>query len=385
MAAHSQTSQATGNGSFPVVIENDTHGRWADGQIYVTVLGQATPGNWSYLRPDGTVKHIDHNDANAPGHLEKNGRNYPNMSFTVEQASTVPMQSPRLEGARMYISAGSPMYIPVSDDDKGWGGPDLHNPQDPNADVYFDWYEFTYSYDPGAPVPFGGNTTQVDMFGIPLTARLQQASSGYDQSVGITLTREQNYAQYGETVGPAFQSLAGDYRIVAPRSSSAFAGGGKYGDLIQPAIDAAWQKWATDGFTLTRLNQTFSGRVVEGRLEFTKDGQGPHYLDKPTSADVVQCAGALVPPAPEKVVERELGAELGAAFNRGVSGNTTTWYQPSDYYTHEPSNDYAAFFHRISIDHRAYGFPYDDVNDQSSVKILPNTEPPSAVTIGVGW
>jgi Beta-1,3-glucanase len=368
-----------------VVFENNTQGRWANGQIYITVLGQASPGHWSYLLPDGTLKPIDHRDADAPGHLEKNGRNYPNMSFTVEEAPTLPMPLPHLEGARMYLSAGSPMYIPVSEDDSGWGGPDLHNPQDPNADVYYDWYEFTYAYDGNSPVPFGGNTTQVDMFGIPLTVRLQQASTGYDHTVGIAVSRDESFAQYASSVGSPFQSLAGEYRILAPRSSAAFASGGEYGDVLQPAIDAAWDEWTTSGFTLTRLNQTFSGQVVDGRLRFTKDGQGPYFLDKPTTADVVQCAGALVPPEPEKVVERELGAEIAAAFNRGVASATGTWYQPGDYYTHEPSNDYAGFFHRISIDHRAYGFAYDDVNDQSSVKILPNTEPPSALTIGIGW
>ncbi len=61
------------------------------------------------------------------------------------------------------------------------------------------------------------------------------------------------------------------------------------------------------------------------------------------------------------------------------------WSQPRDHYKHEPSNDYARFFHRISIDHRAYGFANDDANDQSSVKILANAEPPSALTIGIGW
>ncbi len=54
------------------------------------------------------------------------------------------------------------MYIPIASNDSGWGGPDPQNPNDPNANVYFDWYEFTYHY---GVIPFGGNTTQVDQFG----------------------------------------------------------------------------------------------------------------------------------------------------------------------------------------------------------------------------
>lgn len=55
------------------------------------------------------------------------------------------------------------------------------------------------------------------------------------------------------------------------------------------------------------------------------------------------------------------------------------------YYTGPAKNDYAGFFHTVGLDRRAYGFPYDDVNDQSSVQILGNSEPPTGLTLGVGW
>ena len=44
-----------------------------------------------------------------------------------------------------------------------------------------------------------------------------------------------------------------------------------------------------------------------------------------------------------------------------------------------------AYFHSISIANRSYAFAYDDVNDQSSVRILGNSNPPSLLTIGIGW
>jgi hypothetical protein len=34
---------------------------------------------------------------------------------------------------------------------------------------------------------------------------------------------------------------------------------------------------------------------------------------------------------------------------------------------------------------RSYAFAYDDVNDQSSVRILGNSNPPSRLTLGIGW
>ncbi|NEA54014.1 hypothetical protein G3I60_07560 [Streptomyces sp. SID13666] len=111
-------------------------------------------------------------------------------------------------------------------------------------------------------------------------------------------------------------------------------------------------------------------------------GVGPFTLNKPTSPDVVACAGA---PAAGSDTEKQLGAEFCAALNRGVALDATTWYTPSASYTGAVKNDYAAFFHTVGINKRAYGFPYDDINDQSSVQILNNANPPTALTLGIGW
>jgi len=374
------TPTVGGNGTFPFILQNNTRGVWANSQVYVLILGQATPGQWSYLKSDGTLVHINHLDANAPNHVTKNGVNYANMSFSLAEASTVLIPT-HLDGARLYISLGSPMYIPIAPDDSGWGGPNLSNASDPNADVYFDWYEFAYQY---GVKPFGGNTTQVDMFGFPMTARLQQTATGYDQTAGITLTRDQVYSQYATTVGPAFKPLATPYRILAPRSSTSFAPGGSQGNYMETAIDQMWNYYTTNPFTLTRQGVTFSGGVVNGQLQFTRNGAGPFFLNKPTSSDVLACSGTLASGGMSSQA-LELGAEVCAALNRGVALNTANWYTPTAYYTASIQNEYAGFWHQIGIDHRAYGFPYDDVNDQSAVKILPNANPPSSVTIGIGW
>lgn len=367
-------------GSFPVTVVNNTRGTWSDAQVYVTVMGQSSPGQWAYLRTDGTLRAINHNDENAPGHLTKNGRNYANMSYSLAQARTVDMP-PRIEGARMYVSYGEPMYFPISPDDRGWGGPDLNNPGDPNINVNFDWYEFTYVHGQTA---FGGNTTQVDMFGFPMTARLTQSAIGYDQTIGITATRDQVRAQFQQAVSGPFDGLLDSLRILAPRSSASFRPGGANANHLQSYIDAVWNQYTANQFTLTRLNQTFTGRVSGGRLQFTKDGAGPFHLNKPTTADVFACSGALAGPGMH-VTELELGAEFCAAFNRGVAADTSKWWQASSYYAGATDNEYSAFFHTVGLDHRAYGFPYDDVNDQSTVKILPNADPPTSLTITVGW
>ena len=368
-------------GSFPLRLVNETHGRWSDRQIYVTVLGIGGSGRWSYLRPDGTMAPLDHTMASAPGHLEKDGHAYPNMSFTLARASTV-MLPATIVGARIYISMGSPMFLAVNADDNGWAGPNLLDPSDPNYDVYFDWYELTYKY---GVIPFGGNTTQVDMFGLPLVVRLRQRSSDYDRVTGIRLTRQEVYARYRAEVGREFRSLAGRYRILAPHVAPRFEPGGTDRGYLNSEIDAAWSQWATNGFAVSHLGQSFTGRVIGDVLSGTMDGTQAFSLAKPTSSDVLGCSGSLASPG-MSTADLALGAVLCAALSRGVAARPTAlWYRPSAYYTAQPDNEYAGFFHSIAIGHRAYGFPYDDVNDQSSVAILPDANPPSSLIITVGW
>ncbi|MFD4244954.1 glycoside hydrolase family 64 protein [Streptomyces sp. NPDC058525] len=368
-----------GAGSFPITFQNNTRGAYTDAQIHVTVLGQVTPGQWSYMKPDGTMARISHLDADAPGHLVKRGVNYPDMSFTLaEVGGTVP-SPPAIRGGRIYLSLGSPVFIPVSPDDQGWGGPDPRNPDDPNSDVYYDWYEYTYVH---GEVPFGGNTTQVDQFGFPITSRLRQTSSGYDNTQGITTGRAELMQRYAAAVGPAFGPLRSEHRIVAPRSSGLFQPGGARQDHLTAAIDQAWAHYTAHPFTLSRLGETFSGRVTGSTLTFSKNGAGGFTLRKPTSPEVMACSGAM---ASGNDTEKQLGAEFCAAFNRGVALDTTAWYRPEAYYSGAAKNDYAGFFHTVGLERRAYGFPYDDINDQSSVQILGNSGPPTGLTLGIGW
>lgn len=379
------TSGCGGPGTFPVRFVNNTNGAYADSQIYVTILGQGVPGQWSFLKPDsgGVWTHIDYTMTNAPGHLTKNGVNYPNMSFTLAQASTITFPN-HVEGGRIYLSVGSPVYIPVSPDNAGWGGPDLLNPNDPNANVYFDWYELGYAY---GQFGFGGNTTQVDQFGFPMTARLQQASTGYDSTVGITATRASVLSGYQNTVGSAFKGLANQYRIVAPRTAASFHPGGANAGYLQSVIDQFWSYYSTHQWSEVHDGRTFTGRIINGVLTGTKDDGSAFNVPKPDTTNVFECSGPLALPNSQGGTDttREVGRDLCAAFNRGVGMTPASWYDASKYYLTNPKNDYAAYFHGISIGKRSYAFAYDDVNDQSSVRILGNSNPPSLLTLGIGW
>jgi hypothetical protein len=372
-----------GPGTFPLILENRTNGAWSDSQIYLTILGMATPGEWSYLKPNGVWTHINYGDTNAPGHLTKDGRNFPNMSFSLAQTKKITMPT-RTEGGRVYLSLGSPLFIPVSPDNRGWGGPDLRNPTDPNRNVYYDWYEFTYIH---GQVAYGGNTTQVDQFSFPLTAHLVQTSSGFDSTLGITRTRSQVFSGYQSFVSSPYKGLANTYRIVAPRTANAFQPGGPQGNLMQGYIDQVWSKFSAQQWTQVHDGRKYTGRIVGGVLTGTKDDGSPFRVAKPNSTQVFECSGPLALGNDQggSDTTREVGRDFCAAFHRGVALNPADWYNPARYYQSTPRDDYSAYLHTVSLGGKAYAFAYDDVNNQSSVQILGNANPPTSLTLGIGW
>ncbi|MFD7082232.1 beta-1,3-glucanase family protein [Streptomyces sp. NPDC059918] len=387
-----------GAGTFPLKIDNPS-----GMDLYVTVVGQATPGHYSFLRPDGSLAAVYHPaDPDGPDSDQKDGKGYPKMSMKLSDLGDGFTLPSHLEGSRIFLS-DHPLYMDAAKnaagnyDDSGYGQPDRHNPADPNRDTRYDFFEYTFR---NGKVAFGGNTTQVDGFSLPVKAELKQESSHFDRTVGIDgKTAADVIAAYRDSpvVGGPFKDLVdpSGTRITAPRSATGFRDGGAAAHYFDPAIDKAWQKWA-DGFKMTDGDNVYRGRTTSGdggaRLSYEKvrkeNGKETVVesgsVAKPSTADVAACAGTLAQgTGTDKFVE----AHLCAAFNRGVALNDpATWNDASTYYDRKsgvPFNDYAAFFHSISIDGLAYAFAYDDVHDKSSVMILPNSGAPTGLTLTV--
>ncbi len=372
------SASAAPAGSFPLDLVNNTHGHWPDGKVYFTIFGQTASGDYAYVKSNGTTVPFSTSLASAPGHLEKNGTGYANMSFTLAQAKSVPMP-PSLISTRIYVSLGAPMYIGIPAPN-AYTGPSATNTTDPNYRTYYDWYEFNYT--PGS-ASFFGNTTPVNMFGLPLLATVKQTATHFNQTRGIRLTRAQVYARYRATVKPPFKALANQYRILSPDGTPAFASGAGAG-YLQSAIGAAWKQWQS-GFSLSTAGTTFTGKVSGNTLSGTTNTGASFSITEPTTGNVFACDGTLAQPGASSA-SAELGADLCAAFNRGVVAEpTANWYTAAKYYKQAPYNQYAGFFHSISIGHAAYGFPYDDVNQQSSTSALPNSQAPTSLTLTVGW
>ncbi|CAF0857402.1 unnamed protein product [Didymodactylos carnosus] len=314
---------ASGNGALTVKVINGTGGAYRDNQIYWGVLGiNPATKQWSYLDRLGQLKPVSEGLNNAADHLSKNDVNYANIYCTISEASWVNL--PKLDSGRMFLSLGSPCYIKTFDN--GFAGPDINNPSDPNLNIYFDFIEFTVN-DSG----YHGNTTRVDGFAFPLQHRLVNRAGNYDKTVGELEfeTRESLFSKYRTEVPDEFKSLAdiqAPYRIVAPIHGS-FATGGANGDYF-----AGYSKYNTQEILL-----------CNGRLQESPD--------------------------------------IGSAINRHVFENKSDWINVTNYYKAAPANFYAKFWHDHSINGLAYGFPYDDFNDQASYL---QVHDPKALIIRVG-
>jgi len=189
------------------------------------------------------------------------------------------------------------------------------------------------------------DTSRVNSWGLPLVIHLHN-SDGSDTYVGddyqlFSESRSAVFTQYENYVPAAFQTTAtadAPYQILAPGSVAAFQSGG---------ADA---------------NYMVSYAASVGATE--------------TTQEVFGCAGGGSP---------ALNGDptLCAALNRGVAQDSATVQDtPADYYQTAPFNYYSAFWHSVAINNLQYGFPYDDVDGQSSDF---NTADAQYVQVGIGY
>ena len=290
----------------------------SDNQVYVTVIGQTTPGQWSWIDQNGVAHAIDHDAANAADHLTKNGVNYADMSFTLAQAGNFQMP-PELEGARIFLSEKQPLYIAISPDNKGWAGPNPANPADPNYSTVYDWYEMTFK---NGAVPFGGNTTQVDQFGFPFSVTVTQNSSGFSGTSGLALSRDQVFQQFKATEPSAFQSLivndanGSPVRILSPRTVQP----GALATWLDSPINDFWTTYQTNQFNYNGPGYTVHGNVNASdqfvySVTPTGGSTSVYTMTMPTTAQTFAADGPFVGTG----AQGAFLAELDAAFNRGVA------------------------------------------------------------------
>lgn len=393
--------QATGGGgdwnertTFNIL--NRTRGRWADQQVYWSIIGKSwDTGQFVWVNAQGQQVPMSVADNGA---LVKNGETYTNYFHRLSDLPSVTIDP--INSARILFSVGSPMYIKVVVDGNGqigYAGANIENPTDPNLDVYFDFGEMAILPKDRDDRGIFVNTTRVDHFGFPLQLRVQ-GLGGYDETVGekvAELTRDQVFSRFIERVPFEFRHLAqapyAPYRIVAP-AHGGFNTGQVHGYYLQPYIDAVWNRYRSQDlvFTLQNLG-TFSGRVYGDTFLFTGGHQDGvfHVNGKPDTQMVLLGAGLLADAAnaaPEDIgTQLQIQAQVTAAFNRHVIESPGQWYDAASHYpAGQPANWYAWFWHQGDIAHHnlAYGFSYDDVGGHSPSL---HTDSPTTVTYTIGW
>lgn len=386
----------TWNERTTFVVQNLTRGRWANAQVYYSIIGKSwQTGQFVWVNAAG--QQIPMSDADN-GALVKNGERYTNYFHRVSDLPQVTIAP--INSARILISVGSPMYIKVVRDvngNIGYAGANIENPTDPNLDVYFDFGEMAIlprsMGNPGIYV----NTTRVDHFGFPLRLRVQ-GLNGYDRTVGErieTLTRDDVISRFVARVPTPFKPLGQapytPFRVIAPAHAN-FGSGKPNAGYLQPYIDQVWARYRNEDlvFTLPNLG-TFRGRITGDSFRFTGGNEnGVFYINGKPDTQMVFLGNGLLNDArnaaPQHIgTQLQIQAQVAAALNRHVIESPANWHNRNAFYpAGSLANWYAKFWHDsdISYDFLAYGFSYDDVGDHSPSL---HTNAPTTVTYSVGW
>jgi len=266
----------------------------------------------------------------------------------------------------------------------GYAGPNPLNATDPNINIHYDWYEFTYGANGGIYI----NTTQVDEFGLPMTLDVWGASETFHMQVGIIESIAALDQEFAAETPVAFHvTPPSPLRIFAPAHST-FDTGEVNANYFDSYISSVWSYYASNPLTVMLFGgaREFVGKTQGTQFVFTEVNlnngayQGGTYtVAQPTTQNVLYCNGPL---ASGNTVEAALEAQFCAAFNRHVMGSYAQWTQPSAYYPAAPANYYAQFWHNHSIGGLSYGFAYDDVNNQSSTI---TTATPEHMALGISY
>ena len=337
-----------------IELNNKTNGKYSDSEIYWCILGNNENNQLCYMDKDGNMIPA----SESLNTVEVNGTKYANIYHTLAESDHV--YAPTIRSGRMYLSYGKPVYVKFNGS-TGYAGPDLNNPGDVNANTLFEFAEFTIE-----GKNYWGNTTRVDYFCFPMVTRLIGGSlyGGYDNVVGDIGTRDEIFTAFKNEVPNEYKSLVRDDRIIAPCKST-FNVGETNGNYFDNYINEFWNKYANEDLRFSSESGSFVGRVVGNQMRFTREGDSTvYYVDKPNTQEVLEGKGAF---DRGNGVEKAIEAQLCAAFNRGVATEPDKWYTPSQYYKNSVANFYAGFFHEHSVLGKAYGFCYDDVNDQSTL------------------
>ncbi|WP_245566863.1 glycoside hydrolase family 64 protein [Jonesia quinghaiensis] len=272
------------------------------------------------------------------------------------------LKVPRGFSGRVYFSFGEELPFSLTQD--GLVQPAPWAPGDPTEDILFDWTEFTYN-DAGLWI----NSSQVDMFALPhavsvtgadgKTSTTGQVVPGGREAVVDTLAADPVWA--GSVITRDDGTVL---RVLAPGKAASVGLMSK--NYLDSYISTAWASYTDRDLKVTpfsdRPEVTFTGRTSGSTMRFTdSSGATVASFDRPSSADVWGCDGALH--APNDQVVGPIARTLCAALTRGTLGDSTA--EPvtdaAKFYQGDVVNKYGKAVHAAMEDGRAYAFAFDDV------------------------
>ncbi len=326
------------------------------------------------------------------------------LGLNVGTGTTTQMMLPKLDALRIYLSLGNGLLVQTNSQQGaapsapcGWCGTGSTE-NDNNFNTIFDWAELAWTGD-GSVTTMGGNTTQVDMFGLPLLLALH----GNNPTDGQPTIEYAGFMDKRPTIMNAYANLGAPWtslllfdindarmRAVAPYHGIAM--GVFPANQLQSYIDSVWTYYASHTMTVKHSCPQDNGQVhsylaqqIAGNLIFSENGVAKFQFPKPNTLTVYQNEIAPDPLPTDALIlclARGVAAKLGGAFVRTnllVNTNLDAC-RVSQFYVNDPITKYAQIFHQFGLYGLAYSFGYDDTCEQSSYITV---QDPTALSISI--
>ncbi|MFF3373669.1 glycoside hydrolase family 64 protein [Streptomyces sp. NPDC002680] len=312
-------------------------------------------------------------DANGTFHAWPVGGNPPTPAPDASIAGpangqTMTLRMPKFSG-RVYFSYGQKLVFKLTTG--GLVQPAVQNPSDPNANILFNWTEYTLN-DAGLWL----NSTQVDMFSAPYAVGVKNTSgavknTGHLKAGGYAGVFNALRAQSGGWAGLVRTRSDGTIlRALSP--GHGIEAGALPSTVMDNYINRVWSKYAGSTLTVTPFadqpGTKYYGRVSGNVMNFTNSsGTVVTTFQKPDADSVFGCHKLL--DAPNDQVRGPISRTLCAGYNRStlLTNSSQPDTSSAGFYQDSVTNHYARTIHDRMADGKAYAFAFDDVGAHESL------------------
>jgi hypothetical protein len=278
------------------------------------------------------------------------------------------LRMPKFSG-RVYFSYGQKLVFKLTTG--GLVQPAVQNPSDPNANILFNWTEYTLN-DAGLWL----NSTQVDMFSAPYAVGVKNTSGavkntghlkagGYAGFYNALKSRPGGWANLIRTRsdGTILRALSPGHGIESGALPST---------VMDDYVNRVWSKYAGSTLTVTPFADQpatkYYGRVSGNVMNFTNSaGAVVTTFQKPDADSVFGCHKFL--DAPNDLVRGPISRTLCAGYNRStlLTNSSQPDTSSAGFYQDAVTNHYARQIHAQMADGKAYAFAFDDVGNHESL------------------